>query len=225
MARQHLRPPPRLRDGAHPVHRRRRHRRLQAAERRPLPQRRPAGRLRSSPRCRAPRPRRSRPSSPTRSRRRSTPSAASTSCARSRPRASRRSSSASSSTRTSTSPRKRCASTSRAILNDLPEGTKSPEISKLDPDAAPVLFLAVQSTRPIREVTEHADHEIRQALENISGVGQVSIVGGRKRQIQVVLDPEQAARGLAHRGRRAAGHRQPERHHARRHRRHRARRC
>jgi HAE1 family hydrophobic/amphiphilic exporter-1 len=77
-----------------------------------------------------------------------------------------------------------------SILNDLPEGTKSPEISKLDPDAAPVLFLALRSKRPIREVTEYADHEIRQALENVSGVGQVSIVGGRKRQIQVVLDPE-----------------------------------
>jgi hydrophobe/amphiphile efflux-1 (HAE1) family protein len=76
------------------------------------------------------------------------------------------------------------------ILADLPEGTKSPEISKLDPDAAPVLFLALRSTRPIREVTEYADHEIREALENVSGVGQVSIVGGRKRQVQVVLDPE-----------------------------------
>ena len=29
-----------------------------------------------------------------------------------------------------------------SILNDLPEGTKSPEIIKLDPDAAPVLFMA-----------------------------------------------------------------------------------
>jgi hydrophobic/amphiphilic exporter-1 (mainly G- bacteria), HAE1 family len=60
-----------------------------------------------------------------------------------------------------------------SILNDLPEGTKSPEISKLDPDAAPVLFLALQSTRPIREVTEYADHEIRQALKNASGIGQM----------------------------------------------------
>ena len=77
------------------------------------------------------------------------------------------------------------------VLPDLPEGTKSPVISKLDPDAAPVLFLALESTRPIREVTEFADHEVRQALENVSGVGQVTIVGGRKRQIQVVLDPVQ----------------------------------
>ena len=77
-----------------------------------------------------------------------------------------------------------------AVLPDLPDGTKSPVINKLDPDAAPVLFLSLESSRPLREVTEYADHEIREALENVSGVGQVSIVGGRKRQIQVVLDPE-----------------------------------
>src|SRR5262252_7017733 len=70
------------------------------------------------------------------------------------------------------------------VLADLPEGTKTPVVNKLDPDAAPVLFVAVESTRPIREVTEYADHEIRQAFENVPGVGQVSIVGGRKRQIQ-----------------------------------------
>jgi len=74
-------------------------------------------------------------------------------------------------------------------LPDLPEGTKNPVISKLDPDAAPVLFVALLSKRPIREVTEFADHELRETLENVAGVGQVTILGGRKRQIQVVLDP------------------------------------
>jgi HAE1 family hydrophobic/amphiphilic exporter-1 len=75
------------------------------------------------------------------------------------------------------------------VLPDLPEGTKPPVISKLDPDAAPVLFVAMDSKRPIREVTELADHEVRQALEAIQGVGQVSIVGGRARQVQVFVDP------------------------------------
>src|SRR5882757_5805550 len=75
------------------------------------------------------------------------------------------------------------------VLPDLPEGTKTPVISKLDPDAAPVLFVAMESKRPVREVTELADHEVRQALENIAGVGQVTIVGGRKRQLQVNVDP------------------------------------
>src|SRR5689334_10637649 len=75
------------------------------------------------------------------------------------------------------------------VLPDLPEGTKSPVIGKLDPDAAPVLFVAMESTRPVREVTELADRQVRQALENIQGVGQVNIVGGRKRQVQVFVDP------------------------------------
>jgi HAE1 family hydrophobic/amphiphilic exporter-1 len=83
------------------------------------------------------------------------------------------------------------------VLHDLPEGTESPVVSKLDPDASPVLFVAVESDRPIRELTEMADHQIRQALENISGVGQVTIIGGRKRQVQVLLDPNKLrANGL-----------------------------
>jgi len=75
------------------------------------------------------------------------------------------------------------------VLPDLPEGTKPPVISKLDPDAAPVLFISISSKLPNRELTELADHEIRQALESIQGVGQVTIVGGRKRQVQVFVDP------------------------------------
>jgi len=75
------------------------------------------------------------------------------------------------------------------VLPTLPEGTKNPVITKLDPDAAPVLFVALLSKRPIRDVTEFAEHEVRGALENVQGVGQLSILGGRKRQIQVVLDP------------------------------------
>src|SRR5215471_14279012 len=48
------------------------------------------------------------------------------------------------------------------VLPNLPEGTKSPVIGKLDPDAAPVLFVAIDSQLPVREVTELADHQIRQ---------------------------------------------------------------
>ena len=74
------------------------------------------------------------------------------------------------------------------VLSDLPEGTKTPVVSKLDPSDAPILSVALESNRPVREVTEYADHELRQALENVSGVGQVSILGGRKRQLQVFVD-------------------------------------
>jgi len=75
------------------------------------------------------------------------------------------------------------------VLPELPEGTKVPVISKLDPAAAPVLMVALESNRPVREVTELANRQIRQSLENIAGVGQVNIIGGRERQIQVFVDP------------------------------------
>src|SRR3954464_7187381 len=50
------------------------------------------------------------------------------------------------------------------VLPNLPEGTKAPVIGKLDPDAAPVLLVAMESTKSVRDLTEMADHEVRQAL-------------------------------------------------------------
>ncbi|HEX2660584.1 MAG TPA: efflux RND transporter permease subunit, partial [Polyangia bacterium] len=76
------------------------------------------------------------------------------------------------------------------VLANLPEGTKTPIVSKLDPADAPVLSIALESNRKIREVTEYADHELRQGLENVAGVGQLTILGGQKRQIQVYVEPD-----------------------------------
>jgi len=74
------------------------------------------------------------------------------------------------------------------ILFELPQGIDPPEVNKLDPDAIPVLYVAVHSNQDLRETTEVADKRIRRAIENIPGVGQVFLVGGRKRQINVLLD-------------------------------------
>jgi hydrophobic/amphiphilic exporter-1 (mainly G- bacteria), HAE1 family len=75
------------------------------------------------------------------------------------------------------------------ILRDLPRGIDAPIVSKVDPQAAPVLLVALRSREPIREVTEIADKRVRRQIESISGVGQVTIVGGRARQVHVRMDP------------------------------------
>ena len=75
------------------------------------------------------------------------------------------------------------------VLADLPEDAETPQVGKVDPDAAPVLLLAVRSQAPVREVTEVADTTVRDRLESVSGVGQVRLIGGRKRQINVRIDP------------------------------------
>ncbi len=75
------------------------------------------------------------------------------------------------------------------IMAELPRGIDSPVISKIDPGASPVLYLALRSKQPIVETTEIADKIVRRQIETIDGVGEVSLIGGRKRQINVVLDP------------------------------------
>jgi hydrophobe/amphiphile efflux-1 (HAE1) family protein len=75
------------------------------------------------------------------------------------------------------------------ILFDLPKGIDQPIVSKVDFSAAPVLLIAVRSDKPIREVSEIADKQVRRQIESISGVGQVSLIGTQNRQINVWLDP------------------------------------
>ncbi len=74
------------------------------------------------------------------------------------------------------------------VLPQLPRTILQPIIEKMDTDAAPVVGLAVSAPRPVREITEYADKVIRRRLETVSGVGQVILVGGRKRQINLWLD-------------------------------------
>src|SRR5919205_131300 len=83
------------------------------------------------------------------------------------------------------------------ILRDLPKDADPPIIQKFDPDSVPVLAIALSGPAPIRDVTEFADKKLRRRLESISGVGQVLIVGGRPRQLNVVVDTEKlSALGL-----------------------------
>ena len=76
------------------------------------------------------------------------------------------------------------------VLPDLPETAEKPVVQKLDTDAAPVLRIAVSAPRSVREVTDIADKQIKQRIEAINGVGQVEIIGGREREIQVWVDPD-----------------------------------
>jgi hydrophobe/amphiphile efflux-1 (HAE1) family protein len=75
------------------------------------------------------------------------------------------------------------------IQPNLPKGIDPPVVSKIDPSATPVLFLALRSKQPIVNTSELADKLVRRQIETIDGVGEVSLIGGRKRQINVILDP------------------------------------
>jgi HAE1 family hydrophobic/amphiphilic exporter-1 len=77
------------------------------------------------------------------------------------------------------------------ILPLLPRTITQPTIEKQDPDAQPILTMAVSATRPIRDVTEYADKVLRRRLESADGVGQVLVIGGRKRQVNIWVNADQ----------------------------------
>ena len=78
----------------------------------------------------------------------------------------------------------------QTVIPNLPETAEQPTVQKLDSDAAPVLRIVVSGPSNLRDVTELADKKIKQRLESVSGVGQISIIGGRERQINVWVDPD-----------------------------------
>jgi HAE1 family hydrophobic/amphiphilic exporter-1 len=85
----------------------------------------------------------------------------------------------------------------QGVLRRLPEGVDPPIISKRDNDDRPVLTVALSAERSIRELSELADKVVRVQLERSSGIGEVRIVGGQERSINVWIDADRlSAYGL-----------------------------
>ncbi|MDP3505600.1 MAG: efflux RND transporter permease subunit [Myxococcales bacterium] len=77
-----------------------------------------------------------------------------------------------------------------AVLPELPKGIDPPVVQKFDPDAQPVLYIALRAPgQDVKDVTDVADRIVRRRLESVSGVGQVTLLGARKRQINLLVDP------------------------------------
>src|SRR4030095_113324 len=75
----------------------------------------------------------------------------------------------------------------------LPEDATPPVVQKFDNDSTPVITLALTADRSLRELTELADKTVRVQLERVSGVGEVNVVGGLDRAINVWIDAARLA--------------------------------
>jgi HAE1 family hydrophobic/amphiphilic exporter-1 len=76
------------------------------------------------------------------------------------------------------------------VLPLLPRTVLQPTVEKLDFSAAPVITIAVTADKPVRDITEFADKVLRRRLESSDGVGQVVVIGGRSRQLNLWLNTE-----------------------------------
>jgi HAE1 family hydrophobic/amphiphilic exporter-1 len=78
-------------------------------------------------------------------------------------------------------------------IRNLPRDAKAPVIAKFDNDQAPALTVAVAGDRPLRELTELADKIVKVQLERSFGVGEVRLVGGLNRAINIWVEADRLA--------------------------------
>ncbi|MCX5784395.1 MAG: efflux RND transporter permease subunit [Elusimicrobia bacterium] len=76
-----------------------------------------------------------------------------------------------------------------SVLGELPQGTNPPVIAKFDIGAIAVLNVVVYGNRNLIDLTQIAKKKIKENIETVNGVGAVDIVGGREREIHIVVNP------------------------------------
>jgi hydrophobic/amphiphilic exporter-1 (mainly G- bacteria), HAE1 family len=76
------------------------------------------------------------------------------------------------------------------ITNRFPRDTLPPVIQKMDPDANPILTIAVSGDRSQKEISQIVDKRIKQVLETVEDVGEVTFTGDRHREIQLLLNKD-----------------------------------
>jgi len=85
-----------------------------------------------------------------------------------------------------------------AIRADLPGDAEPPTILKLDINAMPIMDVTLSGPQSLDALTDFADDVVRDRLARVSGVAQVTLVGGRTREVQVLAHPDRLrAYGLA----------------------------
>jgi hydrophobic/amphiphilic exporter-1 (mainly G- bacteria), HAE1 family len=79
------------------------------------------------------------------------------------------------------------------IVRNLPPDVKPPVISKINNDNTPVITVALSGPHSVRELTEYADKIVKVQFERAGGVGDVNVVGGLDRAINIWVDAERLA--------------------------------
>jgi HAE1 family hydrophobic/amphiphilic exporter-1 len=71
----------------------------------------------------------------------------------------------------------------------LPVDVEDPVVQKFDLDAVGFLTVVIGGPLGQRELSNFAEDDVKERLERVSGVGGVNVIGTRKREIRVWLDP------------------------------------
>ncbi len=79
------------------------------------------------------------------------------------------------------------------ILRQLPKDADPPIVAKVEINAQPIMWLALQGDRTQQQLNQYAQNIIKKRLETINGVGEVRLGGRRDRTIRIHLIPARLA--------------------------------
>ena len=75
------------------------------------------------------------------------------------------------------------------VSQRLPDGASAPYLFKFSVDDMPIMIMAATATQSVSALDKILDDKVATPLARVSGVGQVTIAGAPKREIQVYCDP------------------------------------
>lgn len=76
------------------------------------------------------------------------------------------------------------------VQKDLPKDLDKPTIQKVNLEELPVIKAGITSNMSPKELYQLVDKQLLPVLQNIDGVGQVNIIGGDNREVQINIDQE-----------------------------------
>lgn len=79
------------------------------------------------------------------------------------------------------------------IMDDFPDAVETPQLSKININAIPVVTLFLTGARPIDEMYDYVDDKLSDQFSSIPGVGEVRIHGGNEVQLHIILNRDKMA--------------------------------
>ncbi len=76
------------------------------------------------------------------------------------------------------------------ISKDLPDDVLSPEMSKVSPNDLPIMSISATSDLPATEFYQKMKDDYLPQIQQLKGVAEITLLGGKEREIQVNVDPE-----------------------------------
>ncbi|HDP94962.1 MAG TPA: efflux RND transporter permease subunit [Candidatus Aminicenantes bacterium] len=74
------------------------------------------------------------------------------------------------------------------IIGDLPDDAENPLVQRFDPLSVPVVDLSLSGSIPATTLYDLADKKLKNRFSQIKGVADVTLTGGRKREVRVEID-------------------------------------